>query len=194
MIFEFERRVRSAGRAEQLRQPCSSERPLAAVIMNGWAGVDRVILAMQAARPVGIEAVIAAFEAEPKLGRDAVGQATGKLDREFLLGRTANDAKGNFLMLAFPFRLERQVGGPDEAVGGEILLDDGLEFELELSCLFAGDLADPRPAGFGIERYAEAPVFRRSQLVLELRRQALEAEIATDRVKFAGEPAHVMGG
>ena len=62
------------------------------------------------------------------------------------------------IMLALPFGLQRQVRGPGQAVAREVLLDDGFQFELIFVDPLAGHLADPRPAGLGVNGEAETVV------------------------------------
>src|SRR5437868_14464013 len=143
MIFELERRAWPVWRAEQLRQPGRGNRPFPSRVMDGRPGMDRVILAMKAMGPVRIDAVIAAFDAEPQFRRHPIRQSRRKLERELLLRFAADDSRRELLMLAFPFGLESQVRRPYEAIAGQILLDDRLELELELSRFLARDLADP---------------------------------------------------
>src|SRR5260221_1627548 len=105
--------------------------------MNRRSRVDSVILAMQAVGPVRVDAVVAAFHTEPQLRRGAIGQAGRDLEVELLLPVRLIGARSRFSMLALPLGLERQIGRPDEAVAGEILLQDRLELELIFRSLFA---------------------------------------------------------
>jgi hypothetical protein len=100
----------------------------------------------------------------------------------------ADDARRNLLMLALPFGLEGQVAGPNQTVSEKVLLHDRLELQLIFIALLARDHADPRPAGFGVKCDSQAALSGRTQLVFELRRKALEGEVAVGLVNSPDRP------
>src|SRR4051812_6336558 len=102
---------------------------------------------MEAVRPIRVNAVIAGLGAEPHTRRDAISDPARKLERQLLLGATLDDSDFDFLVLPFPLRFERDICRPHQAVVQEILLDDRLQFELELARTFALHPRYPRPPG-----------------------------------------------
>src|SRR4051812_38689468 len=100
MIVIFKRRARPARRAKQLRLPGYSGRPFARVIMDRRPGIDRVILAVEAVSPIGIDAVISALGTDPPARRHPIRKAAGNLDGELFLSLMRNQSGCELLAFA----------------------------------------------------------------------------------------------
>src|SRR6476659_8135591 len=116
------------GGAKQLRLEGRGDPELADGIMDRWTGEDRVILAVQAAGPVGILAAVAAFETERPTRCDAIAKAGRHLECELLLPFLVIRTRSDNFVLAFPLGLQSQVSRPGQPPVEKAFLHDRLQF------------------------------------------------------------------